>query len=371
MRSLSVVSALALALAWGCGDEVKNVATSAGGGPGGGAAGPDGGGGIGGAGGAAPGGGGSGGDGGSHPFECAPIDGQAYVVSRLLLGDTDFNGSPTPTAWQSFGFDIDGMTTSPMDLSMHCQPFAGASPNALADAPDGKDNSFGRNIIPIFLGLMPDLSAQVNGAITSGTASSLILELQSLTAAADQTLSARLFEAAPLLTPPGLDGSDCWPVAWESLNSPPDLDSAKAVFPSSTLTANLWESGATIDATLRLGIPGFAVFELPIANASLSVQLSADHMSGMMGQLGGVIETEALAESMRQLAGAFDPSLCMGTTIESLLDQIRQASDIGSDGTHDPNATCDALSIGIGFELSPIMFGAVAMEAPPTPMPCP
>jgi hypothetical protein len=48
-------------------------------------------------------------------------------------------------------------------------------------------------------------------------------------------------------------------------------------------------------------------------------------------------------------AGALDPSYCSPGTKDFLITAIRQASDMLSNGTQDPNATCDAISVGLGF----------------------
>jgi hypothetical protein len=40
------------------------------------------------------------------------------------------------------------------------------------------------------------------------------------------------------------------------------------------------------------------------------------------------------------------------------------------DGTQNPNATCDGISIGLGFEGSPVQLGAIAPLTPDAPNPC-
>jgi hypothetical protein len=40
------------------------------------------------------------------------------------------------------------------------------------------------------------------------------------------------------------------------------------------------------------------------------------------------------------------------------------------DGTQDPTATCDGISIGIGFDASVVQLGAIADPAPPATDPC-
>jgi len=63
--------------------------------------------------------------------------------------------------------------------------------------------------------------------------------------------------------------------------------------------------------------------------------------------------------------------LCMGPTIDSLLAQMTQASDILADGSQDPAQTCNGISIGLGFKMKPVQIGVIAPPGPPPPNPCP
>ncbi len=70
------------------------------------------------------------------------------------------------------------------------------------------------------------------------------------------------------------------------------------------------------------------------------------------------------------MVGNFDPALCSGSTFDSLTDQMRQASDIMADGSQDPNATCNAISIGIGLDMSAAKLGSIAPPVTPPVDPC-
>ncbi len=108
--------------------------------------------------------------------------------------------------------------------------------------------------------------------------------------------------------------------------------------------------------------------ELLIADVRL---LSADHSSASLGVLSGVILTEDMVETMRDLAGAYDENFCEGATFDSLAQQVRQMSDILVDGSQPPNQTCNAISIGLGFEAVESSITGVAPAAPPPLDPCP
>jgi hypothetical protein len=120
---------------------------------------------------------------------------------------------------------------------------------------------------------------------------------------------------------------------------------------------------------IRLRLEGMHL-ALPLNHAILTMDLAPDRSSASMGVIAGILEVEAFIEEMRQMAGAFDPALCEGTTFDSLADQLRQSADILSDGTQDPAKTCDAISVGMGFEASAVQLGPVAAPVPPPLDPC-
>jgi hypothetical protein len=63
---------------------------------------------------------------------------------------------------------------------------------------------------------------------------------------------------------------------------------------------------------------------------------------------------------VKAIAGKVSSSLCTGTALDGVLQQIRQGSDIMHDGTQDPTKVCDAVSIGLGFETRASKLGAPA-----------
>jgi hypothetical protein len=197
--------------------------------------------------------------------------------------------------------------------------------------------------------------------------------LEGLGAMANQAaLVGKVYNGTPLGMPPKFDGSDLWPVAPEGLTNPADITSAKSVFPTSAVVANHWDSGPT-GATVRLRINagGAADFlNIDLLGARVVMDLDPDHQGAQTGHLGGVIATTQLVAEMKRIAGSIDASLCSGATIDSLVTQIAQASDILLNGTQDPSKTCDGISIGIGFVASAVSLGGIGPVAPPPPQPC-
>ena len=76
-----------------------------------------------------------------------------------------------------------------------------------------------------------------------------------------------------------------------------------------------------------------------------------------------VILAEARTEALE-----LDPTLCPGpTTVQSLLGELEEASDILLDPSGDPGQPCDGVSIGLGFSAQRVTLGAVAPAVPPPP----
>ncbi len=304
------------------------------------------------------------------PDDGVPGDGpgHSFVFTKLLLGDTNRDGSPSPSAWEQYGYNLDGKISTEHSTDL-CQPYPGASLALIyPDGDEGTDNAFGKVIMSLITSFEPDASLQIDQAITAGQYSYLI-DIDDLGGGPSYLgLASRAYEGSLLGQIPAFDGSDSWPVTAESLGSPPDLSSALFQFPSSYVNGHTWVSSPPGHYEIRLFLMRPMV--LSIEHAIITMELSADRSSGSNGVIAGILEVEPLVEEFRKLAGSFDESFCGGSTFDALADSIRQAADILSDGSQDPNQTCDAISLGLGFEASAVQLGAVAAPAPPPADPC-
>ena len=92
------------------------------------------------------------------------------------------------------------------------------------------------------------------------------------------------------------------------------------------------------------------------------------------GTIAGVIETGQLISALQQVAGAISTSLCSGSAFQSIAMQIEQTSDIvlnGSTVSNPPGVTCNAISIGLGFNATEIAApSTIAAPAPAPTNPC-
>jgi hypothetical protein len=171
-------------------------------------------------------------------------------------------------------------------------------------------------------------------------------------------LAARLYEAAPLGRPPAHDGTDAWPVR------------AALATRASYLIADTWVG--RLDGELVIELPSGQLpnVHLRILNPVVSMRLDRARRFAAEGTIAGVLATAALVSEVRGLMGSIDPSLCDGASSDDILRQMAQASDRLEDGTEDPRAICDGISIGLGFEAERAELGPIAAPEPPAPWPC-
>lgn len=306
------------------------------------------------------------------PDGAGPGDGAGtvFAIKALYLGDTDRNGTKSASAWKTFGFNLDGKESTETSTDL-CAPRAGGKKtNAYPDGEGGIDNSFGKNVVGKILGpLAPDTSQSVNDEIAEGQFT-IMLDIDKLGSGANYNpLLARLYGGAELGSAPKFDGTDEWPVIFELLNGG-DITKPKVSFPASYLNNNTWVSGTKAPITLTLAVAGFSL-NLTIGSAVIAMDINEGRTAATNGVIAGVIETEPFIEELKKVAGAFDPSLCSGNTVESIAQQLRQYSDIMADGSAgDPSVECDGISVGIGFDASKVQLGIVADPAEPAPDPC-
>ncbi len=312
-------------------------------------------------------------------------DGSGYVfaVEKLFLGDTDRNGMSSANAWKDYGYNLDGKVST-KDSADLCQPYTGGS-KALVypDGNQGIDNVFGKVLMSLITSFASDATNQVNDNIAEG-AFTIIMRVDDMGTGADYVdLPGFLYAGVQLVdsngddAEPAFDGTDLWPVAPELLDNPSDLDSTQVKFPSSYMSGNTWVSGTPGNLDLSLSIQGFNL-TLTITNAIVTMDVNPDRSGATNGTIAGVIEVEPLIESLRSIAGSFSESLCDGTTFDSLADSLRQGADILSTcssttpgSCQDPGQTCDAVSVGLGFEMKPIGWPSpVADPSPPQSDPC-
>jgi hypothetical protein len=186
--------------------------------------------------------------------------------------------------------------------------------------------------------------------------------------------------AATSANPPKLDGTDVWPVAADSLLDPSDISSVVTAALTSYLVDDTWVGHVQGELRLRIlvskplstsGDPAMTTeLVLPIMNPTLTMKLDPTHTAAAHGVIAGVIAAERMQDAVTLVLRTWEPAtLCFASSLDSTRTLVAQASDILTDATQDPAKTCDAISIGIGFDAVAVHLGPVQSMEKPLP-PC-
>jgi hypothetical protein len=290
---------------------------------------------------------------------------RVFAVNQLFLGETNRAGVPTKDAWKDYGYNIDGLTTTKTDTNV-CTRQGGADPAKQEDGNGGIDNAFGRTVLGFILGLVPTPSKTINDSIQGGSFT-VLLEVTGLTDDPAQTntgLSGRLLVGGAYsddtTKKPTFAPDDNWP-----FRASPIIPITGAYVNKGTFVNGA--GGATVE--LALFIQGVQL-SLSINRAAITFDHTAPN-DIKNGTISGVINTEALVMGIEKVAGRISTQLCGGSTLDTIKQTIRQASDILSDGTNKAGVNCDAISIGIGFTGKKIGdLTKTAVDKAPPPDPC-
>lgn len=300
--------------------------------------------------------------GGPEPEAGAPTVNMA--ISLVRYGDTDTNGVASTTAWQLYGLDLDGKATTAQSTNV-CTLAPGAPKSAQVDGPNGIDNSFGENILPILQTISASFSQNANANLIAGDATPII-SIPDLGAGQDYApLAATVYRAAPTSGPPAWNGTDVRSY---------DVGTAPVMF-DGYMNQRTWV-GTPPATSLAFDMHDFmpptmldALPPLPLSYVQLEMLVEPNGLSASAGIVGAVVSTKAMVAWLQSIAGTISTSLCSGSAFQSIAMQIEQASDIvlnpdGSVSNHRGTA-CNAISIGLGFQGTAVQLGGpVAVAAP-------
>jgi len=288
---------------------------------------------------------------------------KTFAINQLFLGETNRSNAPTKDAWKDYGYNIDGLTTTKADTNV-CKRQGGADSAKQEDGNGGIDNAFGRTVLGFILGLVPTPSKTLNDSITGGSFT-IMFEVTGLTDDPKQTntgLSGRLLVGGAFGDgkKPTFSPADDWPY-----RANPIVPITGAYVNNGTFVNGA--GGATVE--LALFIQGVEL-SLTINRAAITFDHTAPN-DITNGTISGVLGTEALVTGIEKVAGRISTQLCGGSTLDTIKQTIRQASDIRQDGTNAPGVDCDGISIGLGFTGKRIGDPkTVATDAVPPPDPC-
>jgi hypothetical protein len=163
------------------------------------------------------------------------------------------DGGFSQVGWRALGCNIDGLASNEHSTNV-CVPVAGANPKAVkTDGNGGADNSFGENLLPIFVGLASDFSTRVNEAFAQGMPTTLLVLRQVGSGPTYFPVEARAYGGAQLGHVPTWDGTDAWPVTYESV-ADGQLDAPLLSWSDSYVVDRTWVSGTLTSAVLPVVI---------------------------------------------------------------------------------------------------------------------
>jgi hypothetical protein len=296
-------------------------------------------------------------------------------MQTLLLGEYDrTTKAPSATAWKSYGYNLDGKVTT-KDSTDVCT--AAVKTNQI-DGNNGIDNAFGSVILPIIqtAASLQTPSDTISQAIDSGSFT-IQIQVTGLDDTPTQTatgLSGQLFASGKYdgAGAPAFDSTTDWPVEPSLLANPTDVTKSQIVFTDSYVVNGTFVSGdlstGGVKVAVSLVFQGVAL-TLTVNHAVVTFDHTDANTAGN-GTIAGVIDTGELITGLKQVAGRISASLC-GSAFDGIAQQITQASDIMKDGTNNPGATCDGISIGLGFVgkkvANPTKIDNSDAAAPPDP----
>jgi hypothetical protein len=300
---------------------------------------------------------------------------ETFALQTLLLGEYDrTTKAPSATAWKSYGYNLDGKVTT-KDSTDVCT--AAVKTNQI-DGNNGIDNAFGSVILPIIqtAASLQTPSDTISQAIDSGSFT-IQIQVTGLDDTPTQTatgLSGQLFASGKYdgAGAPAFDSTTDWPVEPSLLANPTDVTKSQIVFTDSYVVNGTFVSGdlstGGVKVAVSLVFQGVAL-TLTVNHAVVTFDHTDANTAGN-GTIAGVIDTGELITGLKQVAGRISASLC-GSAFDGIAQQITQASDIMKDGTNNPGATCDGISIGLGFVgkkvANPTKIDNSDAAAPPDP----
>ncbi len=300
-------------------------------------------------------------------------DFKTFAVSELYFGDTDRSGSPNSNAWKTYGYNLDGKATTDKSTDV-CTLESGASKTTQTDGDQGRDNSFGKNIVPIITSVAgSDFGKKVTDSIKEGSFT-VLLDIKGLTGEKQTNigLSGQLFaggnfDQAKKGAKPTFTTADDWPLQPELLNGATAESGSKIQLTDAYIVNGTFVAQAS-KITLSLSISGQNL-SITINKAVITMDVSGSEAKN--GTIAGVINTEELINGLKSVAGRISTSLCKGDAFENIAQQLRQASDINSDGTNTSGAKCTGISVGLGFNAKQIgRPKTVAAKGSDSPDPC-
>ena len=296
----------------------------------------------------------------------ADVDELIFAIKDVVLDQRD-------NRWRAIGYDLDGLCSDEPDPVVECLPPAVSGPPEI-DGERGIDNTFGHNLVPILLAARSDFQTRATSGQNQGLGA-LLLIVRGWNGERDDPrvegiLSQTVFGSAEAVAEPidEIDVSDGMLRINGELRPIPRWDGddhfwvrSDGFLEGDISQPRLRDDNAYVaDGTIVLRLPDRFPLVLGGDQTGVEFVLSDVVFTAELSADGRRIESAVLAGrwAIFDILAAIElAAICPGSsdyfTLMRLLDL---AADIrGVPGTGGPRATCNAISLGLLFEV-----GAVA-----------
>lgn len=275
--------------------------------------------------------------------------GSALVVRTIAYAEGE-------DAWRHVGEDID------RSASPTCRTTRITS--ATEDGDGGIDNAFAHVLAPLIGLEIGNASDTISSRIAAGDRAPMFLFGGWPRGEDAKTIEMGFAYAEKSDAPPLWNGADTRRLVASA-------DRSSAAFPAAFACGHELDSGiATSPIMIDLPIGSRATLHVPLQHAHARMTISPDGKTATKGVLSGVIGTEDLVRAFRDAAPTLDTPMCDDDSVNTIVDEIRSASDILTSGSQDPNRICNGVSFGIGFEAVAATPGDIAPPAAPPKNSC-
>ncbi len=295
------------------------------------------------------------------------------AVRVYYLGTVDPGDGSDEQAWQQRGYDIDHTCTFARESTENigtCLRPPTADRDSLLDGIGCRDNNFGRHIGAMVRGAMPDAEKILNETVRAGT-STWIFRIDDVDAEKDDPYApALLYRAtderiAMTAAPLKWDGTDERTILSDSVVGG-DLNKANTIFAGGYIANHVWISGDPGAVKLSLPLTRDVFTTLNLQGSVFTLELEPTHTTGHNGVVAGAVPGSDIDSILRPVAAA--AGFCPGTAIyDNVLKTGLRSPDVslGAPKMQDVTKVCDGISVGVGFEVTPIKPVTKLADPPP------
>ena len=296
------------------------------------------------------------------------------AVHQVFLGDTDRNFVQSNDAWKTYGLNLDGLVTSPVDTNV-CMPSMGGYKGNVqqTDGITGIDNSWGHDIIPLIMSFDMTPSKTASDQVNAGGPTTLFRIDNLGSGASYSPLPGMGYRSTPAAGPLTWSGGDTRDVDGLSLRGG-DLQMPLMAFAKGYMNGRVFVGVPPTNAVLlEVFLQDMGVLPPQATGVIVETTIDPSNTSATDGLIAGAFPTTEVLNWVHTIAGRLDKSFCGGSAFASIATEISQASDIlvAPDGTvgNSVGMICNAISFGFGFNATAVKLGSV-VTVPVAPNPC-